>query len=154
MRITIDHEKAAAKSCVAAHRLIRKRLRVLAAWRQVSGSHDEALILMAVVVITGDLLAKVDGSGVENANPVSLKGRGCTITKIAEVTGLNRETARRAVNKLVNRGILERSADRSVQFAHGKIQSENARRIGRMQLEEFARTADDLLREGVLTLDA
>lgn len=156
MRITIDQEQAVAKSRIAAWRIIGMRLRLLALWREVTGGDDESLILMAVIAITGDRLAAQDfSSEFENmANPIPRKMLGrCNISSIAEASGLNRETARRAIYKLIDRGILERAADRSIHFTEGRMQGENAYRISRIQLEEFARTANALLRDGVLTLD-
>lgn len=157
MRIAIDPEQAAAKSRIAAWRLIGMRLRLLALWREVTGGHDESLIVMAVIAITGDRLAGRDLSSefADMATPVPRKMLGkCNISSIAAATGLNRETARRAIYKLIDRGILERAADRSIHFKAGRMQGENAYRISRIQLEEFARTANALLRDGVLKPEA
>ena len=137
-------------------RLIGMRLRLLALWREVTGGHTESLILMAVIAITGDRLVRQEVSpelrDMSNPVPRALLGK-CTISGIAEATGLNRETARRAIGRLIQRGVLERCADGSIHFTPGRMQSDNARRISRMQLEEFTRTANALLREGVLRLD-
>lgn len=84
-----------------------------------------------------------------NTVPSRLLGR-CNISSIAAATGLNRETARRAINRLIDRGILERAPDRSIHFVPGRLQGPNAFRISEMQLEEFARTANVLMRDGVL----
>ncbi len=157
MRIAIDDAQAAAKSRTAAHRLIGMRLRLLALWRQVTGGHSESLVLMAVIAITGDRLAAQDVGAnftdMANAVPRPLLGR-CNVSSIAEATGLNRETARRVIQKLIERGILERSADRSIHFAEGRMQGTNAYLISRVQLEEFARTANALLKLGVLRIVA
>lgn len=157
MRIAIDKEQAVAKSRTAAQRLISMRLRLLALWREVAGGDDEALILMAVIAITGDrLAAQNSSSGFEDmAMPVPRKMLGkCNISSIAEATGLNRETARRAVHKLIERGVLERSVDRSIHFTEGRMQGPNAYRLSQLQLDEFARTANLLLRDGVLKISS
>jgi hypothetical protein len=153
--LVIDEEQASAKSRLAAHRLISMRLRLLALWREVTGGHEESLILMAVVAITGDRLMRADLTpelrNMAHPVPRKLLGR-CNISSIAAATGLNRETARRAINRLIERGILERAADRSILFTPGRMQGANAFRISELQLEEFARTANALMRDGVLSI--
>ena len=149
----MNKEVASAKSRLAAHRIISMRLRLISLWREVTGGHDESLILMAVVAITGDRLIRAnERAELRNmAHPVprELLGR-CNISSIALATGLNRETARRAIQRLIGRGILERGPDRSIHFVAGRMQGPNAFRISEMQLEEFARTANALMRDGVL----
>lgn len=157
MSLAIDEENACAKSRLVAHRLISMQLRLLELWQQVTGGHEEALIVMAIVAITGDRLTRSDlDPELRNmAHPVprALLGR-CNISSIAAATGLNRETARRAINRLIERGILERSADRSINFTTGRMQGANAYRISEIQREEFVRTANALVRDGVLTFTA
>jgi CRP-like cAMP-binding protein len=155
MRLVVDEEQACAKSRVAAHRLISMQLRLLTLWRDVTGGHEETLIVMAVVAITGDRLtrARVSPELRNMAHPVprTLLGR-CNISSIAAATGLNRETARRAINRLIDRGILERATDRSIHFTAGRMQGPNAFRISQTQLDEFARTTSALIRDSVLTV--
>ena len=157
MPLALDPEQACAKSRLAAHRLISMRLRVLALWRDLAGGHAESLILMAIVAITGDRLTRAEENpelrNMANAVPRSVLGE-CNISSIAVATGLNRETARRAINRMVARGILERSANRSIHFAPGRTQGPNAYRISKIQLEEFIRTANSLMRDGVIVFDA
>ncbi|HEV2594856.1 MAG TPA: hypothetical protein VGU01_06620 [Sphingomicrobium sp.] len=155
MSLIVDAEQANAKSRLVAHRIISMRLRLLALWRDVTGGHEESLIVMAVIAITGDRLTAADTDpDLRNmAHPVPRKLLGlCNISSIAAATGLNRETARRAINRLIDRGVLERAPDRSIHFTTGRMQSANAYRISHMQLEEFARTANALMRDGVLKL--
>ena len=144
-------------SRLAAHRLITMRLRLLELWREVTGGHEESLVLMAVIAITGDRLTRTDVTpelrNLDNPVPRELLGR-CNISSIAIATGLNRETARRVINRLIERGILERSANRSINFTAGRMQGPNAYRISEIQLDELTRTANVLLRDGVLTFQA
>ena len=153
MALIIDEERARSQSRFTAHRLISMRLRLLELWRSVTGSHDDSLVIMAVVAITGDRLKHTDPASQlrDMANPVprSLLGK-CNTASIAAATGLNREKARRVINRLVERGVLERSPDRSVHFPPGRMQGPNAFKLSRIQLEEFTRTANELLREGVI----
>ena len=132
------------------------RLRLIALWRQVTGGHYESLILMAVIAITGDRLTarevSRDFENMANAVPKPLLGK-CNVSSIAAATGLNRETARRVIHKLVTCGILERSPDRSIHFTEGRMQGDNAYMVSRVQLEEFTRTANALLRVGVLKIE-
>ena len=156
MPLTIDEEKACAKSRLAAHRLISLQLRLLQLWRDVTGGQEEALIVMAVVAITGDRLTRLDlDPELRNmAHPVPRKLLGrCNISSLAVATGLNRETARRVINRLIRRGILERSPDRSINFTAGRMQGPNAYRISEIQREEFVRPANALVRDGVLSLE-
>lgn len=129
-------------------------LRVLDRWREVTGGDAETLIIMAVVAITGDRLIQPDLSpelrDIAHPVPRKLLGR-CNISSIAAATGMNRETARRAINRLIERGTLERAPDRSVHFVPGAMQGRNAYLISEAQLEEFVRTANALMRDGVLT---
>ena len=155
LQIIVDPTQAVAKSRVTAWRLIGMRLRLLALWRGITGGHDESLILMAVVAITGERVAAQDLNSEfqDMATPVPRKMLGrCNISSIAEATGLNRETARRAIRRLMDQGILERGPDRSIHFTEGRMQGANAYRISQTQLDEFARTANALLRDGVLKL--
>src|SRR3954468_17949082 len=114
MPLAINEEEACAKSRLAAHRLISMRLRLLALWQEVTGGHDESLVVMAVVAITGDRLTRIDVipelRSMAHAVPRALLGK-CSISSIAAATGLNRESARRVVNRLIERGILQRSPD-------------------------------------------
>lgn len=154
MPLEIVKAEASRKSRLAAYRLISMRLRLLEMWQQVTGGHNESLVMMAVIVITGDRLAGANADpkfrNMANALPKELLGR-CNISSIAAATGLNRETARRVVNKLLAGGTLERSPDRSVNFAPGRMQGENALRLSQVQLDEFVRTANALIRDGVLS---
>ena len=157
MPLNINEEEACAKSRVAAHRLISMRLRLLEAWREVTGGHEEALVVMAVVAITGDRLTRIDVApelqNMAHAVPTPLLGK-CNISSIASATGLNRETARRVVNRLIEKGVLQRSSSRSINFTAGRMQGPNASLISRFQLEEFVRTANALIRDGVLAIEA
>lgn len=133
------------------------QLRMLALWRQVTGSDEESLIIMGVIAITGDRLTNYKDASPElrdMANPVprSLLGK-CNIRSIAGATGMNRETARRRIKGLIDRGVLERGPGRSIHFTAGRIQGENAYRISQMQLDEFTRTANALMRDGLLAFD-
>lgn len=157
MPLTVNDDQACAMSRIAAHRIISMRLRLLALWRDATGGHEESLILMAVIAITGDRLTRAEVSpelrNMAHPVPRTLLGR-CNISSIAAATGLNRETARRAINRLCERGVLERAPDRSIHFVPGRMQGPEAYRISAMQLEEFARTANALMRDGVLTFCA
>lgn len=154
--LAIDEEQACAKSRLVAHRLISLQLRLLELWRDIAGGHEEALIVMAVVAITGDRLTRLDvRAELRNmAHPVprALLGK-CNISSLATATGLNRETARRVINRLIERGVLERSPDRSINFTAGRTQGPNAYRISKIQRDEFVRTANALMRDGALVFE-
>lgn len=155
MPIALDNEQAQARSRVAAHRIISMLLRVFSSWRDVTGGHDETLVLMAVIAITGDRLmgqgAPSEFSDMANVVPQELLGR-CNISSIAAATGLNRETARRVVNRLIERGSLQRTNGRDIQFSPGRIQGPNGKLLSKKQMEDFVRTANALIRDGVLVV--
>lgn len=154
LRIILDEEMARANSRSVAHHLINFALRLNEMWRVACGGHQEAMVVMAIVAITGDRLSRseIDPSlrNMANAVPRDLLGH-CNLSSIAAASGLNRETARRVVNRLVEAGLLTRSAEGLVYFAPGRLQAEPAKALNTRQIEEFCRTADGLAREGILT---
>lgn len=156
MRLVIHESNARAQSRLAAHRLISMRLRLLEFWRGVTGGHNESLVIMAVIAITGDRLNQRDLPpklrDMAHAVPVTLLGL-CNLSSIAAATGLQRETARRVVNRLIERGVLQRSQDRSINFTPGRMQGPNAYHLSKVQLEEFTKTANELLREGIIVVE-
>jgi DNA-binding IclR family transcriptional regulator len=111
------------------------------------------MILLAVAAILGEGLARA-GIAAEYGSlgrPVepSLLPR-CNIASIAHATGLNRESTRRKVNDLIQRGLLERRADGTIGFRTGVLQEDWARKMVRRQLIEAAALANRLARLGVL----
>ncbi len=155
MRLIIEDEVKVGQSRLTFLRLVGMQLRLLNLWRDAAGGHQEALVQMAVAVILGDRAVSGDTPppllSLANPMPTSRMGR-CNLSSIAAATGLNRETVRRIVNRLVVDGPLIRSRNGVINFTPGWSQGPESERLAQMQLEEFYRTANLLLRDGVLSL--
>lgn len=146
---------AQSKARLVAMRLTSHTLRSMEYWSRLAGGYDEAMVLIAVAAITTDKLSRAPMTDYQmdlrNALDREIYAR-CSITSIAEATGLNRETARRKVNELVERGYLQRAGRGSVAFRAGFQQEPLVRDAVNAQLEAFRRTAEALVRDGVLIL--
>lgn len=153
MKIIVDEEARITQSRVTFVRLISLQLRLMELWWAAAGGHKEALVQMAVGAINGDRVTR--GAHEEHlrsfghAMPRSLMTK-CNLSSIASATGLNRETVRRVVDRLTVNGPLVRSPDGSINFIEGWSQGPETQQLGDAQLDEFSRTANLLLREGVL----
>lgn len=150
----MDPEARALHSRVTFVRLVGLQLRLMELWRGAAGGHQEALVQMAVGVINADRVTRSITDprlrSLNNAMPTSLMTK-CNLSSIAAATGLNRETVRRVVNRLVANGPLVRSPDGSVNFVEGWAQGPETKELGEAQLDEVCRTVNLLLREGVLS---
>lgn len=144
------------KTRAAAIRLASLTLRCMENWSRAAGGYDEAMIVVAVVAITSERLMR---SGVptgyeklEQAFPVENLAP-CSISSIAAATGLNRETARRKVDQLVQAGFLTRSKAGGVRFRDGLLQDPRTIELISSQLEAFRRAAEGFIRDEVLTVE-
>jgi len=155
MPIVVDPDQASAKSRIVAIRMALLTLRCMEKWRRDVRDYDSAMILVAVVAITAERLIRggldEEMQSLETALPRERLGR-CNISSIAAGTGLNRETARRKVNELVAGGYLVRTDGGGVEFAPGLLQEPATIELVRSQLEAVARTANALIRDGVLRM--
>lgn len=124
-------------------------------WSRLAGGYDEAMILVAVGAIKTDKLSRTQMTDyqLDLANPLDQSTYAeCSIASIAQATGLHRETARRKVNDLIKRGYLQRAGRSSVIFREGFQQEPFVQDAIDAQLEAFRRTAEKLVRDGVLDL--
>jgi len=154
--LTISDEAARGKSRLVALRVASLTLRLMANWRQPFKDADSIMILLAIIVITGEKLtrAKLKPDLQNLARPISQSELApCNLNSIAVATGLNRETTRRKVNRLVNAGLVVRDGDGSVRLGPGVPQREEPAAIIRSQLETLVRTMNELLREEVVLSD-
>ena len=153
MKLIMDEQTRIAQSRVTFVRLARMQLRLMDLWREGAGGHQEALVQMAVGAILGDKVTRVELDAnirsLSNPMPVTQRTK-CNLSSISAGTGLNRATVRRVVNRLIESGPLVRSADGSINFIDGWSQGAETQRLGEAQLNEFSRTANLLLRDGVL----
>jgi hypothetical protein len=153
MQLTIDKQASAAMSRLTAIRLALLTSRAMENWRAGVGDNESAMILLAVVAITGERLTRADLP--EDLCSVSTPlppgyAAGCNISSIAAATGLNRETTRRKVAGLIGRGYLARSEGGEICFPADRQQDPETLDFVLRQLEAVARFANDALRDGVL----
>lgn len=130
-------------------------LRCMEHYRDVAGDQDSALIMLAVVAISAERLTR--GSlaeelrSLESPFPQDQLGV-CNVSSIAVATGFNRETARRHVNRLIERNILERGSDGSIQFATGYLQDGKIADLLQAQLDTLGRSVTEFLRMGAMVI--
>lgn len=145
------------QSRIAGIRMVLLTLRMMEHWRKAAGDYNSAMVLLAVVAVSGEKLtrAELEGELRDLKTPIDRSALApCNISSIAAATGFNRETARRYVNRLVDDGVLIRTPDGSVRIVEGYVQRASTTELIAMQLEAFTRTANDLLKAGVLRLSA
>ena len=114
------------------------------------------MIMLAVAVINTESLNRTklleqDIADLKRSAPPSLLRR-CNISSVALATGLNRETTRRKVAQLVDLGMLAKACDGHV-YLHPELSiREQLVETIRSQLDTFAKTTNELLRDGTLHL--
>jgi hypothetical protein len=152
MPLTVNETTMTRKSRIVALRLVLLTLRCMENWKHDVDDYDRAMILVAVAAITAERLLRIesseDYSALNDPLPLGLIAK-CNVSSIAAATGLNRETTRRKVDKLVELGLLVR-IDGSITFAPGVVQEPSTKDLVRRQLDDIVRTANELLRDGVL----
>ena len=146
-------QRAGGESRLAGIQTAMLTLRCMEHYREVAGDHESALVLLAVVAISSERLTRVGLPGelrsLDTPFPYDELGT-CNISSIAVATGFNRETARRYVNRLVERGILQRGEDNTIQFAPGYLQSGTIADLLQMQLDTLSRSVNEFLRMGAM----
>jgi hypothetical protein len=153
MQLTIDKQASTAMSRLTAIRLALLTSRAMENWRAEVGDNESAMILLAVVAISGERLTRTELP--ENLRSVQTPlppgyAAGCNISSIAAATGLNRETTRRKVSSLMERGFLCRGADGEIGFPAARQQDPDTLDFIMRQLEAVTRFANDSIRDGVL----
>lgn len=153
MQLSIDDRQAAQNSRLTAIRLALPISRCMEIWSGGERDPETVLILIAVISITSE---KFTRSGLdpgfralENYLPLE-QLQGCNVASIAAATGLNRETARRRVEKLIGDGSLIRTASGDIALPPARVQEPAALELVRKQLDAVVRFANELLRDGVL----
>jgi hypothetical protein len=153
MLLALDNDALQANSRLTAIRLALLTSRSMENWREGVGDNDSAMILLAVVAITGERLTRTELPealrSVATALPPGVAA-GCNISSIAAATGLNRETTRRKVNLLVEAGYLVRSGEGEIGFPVERQQDPATIDFVRRQLEAVVRFANEAVRDGVL----
>ena len=129
-------------------------MRAMEKWRANLSDYDCVMIMIAVIAITSEPLmrAGLDAEFRTLRTPIDPKlVRKANISSIAHATGLNRETARRKINDLIEQDLLARLDDGSIGFRPGLVQEDRIRDQVRGQLGEIAMIANQLKKIGVLT---
>ena len=156
MALVVDDRKAEGFSRLVSIRLTMLTLRCMENWRTGIDDCEKALILVAVMAISGERFTRseeLDEDLKSLRNPVPPERLPpCNISSIAAATGLNRETARRKVIELAEAGILDRSANGMVSFKSGFLERKAMSELVRRQLEAVVRVMNDLIREGPVKL--
>ena len=106
------NERAGGQSRLAGIEVALLILRLMERLREQTGDHTSALVLLAVIAITSEKLTRADLEpklhSIEAAvSPERLTK--CNVSSVASATGMNRETTRRYVLRLISRGVLERA---------------------------------------------
>jgi len=159
--LSVQREVAEAKSRLAHLSLLSLNLRLMENWRSLQitawGSvmdYESTMIVMAIIVISAEKLLRTDlDSELETlAQPLPQERLSrVNFSSIAAATAINRETVRRKVSDLLERGVVVRDED-GVRMAHGSIKFESLREIIDAQLDAVTRTANHLSRVGILSL--
>ena len=145
-------EAAAAKNRLVGIRLAMLTLRLMENWRRLFGDNDTALIALAIVTIMSERLmrSQLDPAHESLTEPMPLEAlTKCNLSSVAAATGLNRETVRRKVNRLIVIGLVVKE-DGAIRLAPGFTQQMVARDVVQQQFDEWRRTTADLVRFGVV----
>jgi IclR-like helix-turn-helix domain-containing protein len=148
-------DKVTAKCRLVGIRMTLLTLRMRENWARLFGGDEEAMIGLAIVATVSERLlrSEIDPHLESLEKPMPLEElSSCNITSIATATGLNRETARRKVNALVERGLLVKDKG-GIRLAPGFTQQESACATVRSQADEVRRAINDLIRAGVIDIE-
>jgi hypothetical protein len=130
-------------------------LRLMEHWRSHLGvDTDSALIVLATLSVTMEKLTRSEVEpalrDVQSTLPSDILTK-CNVSGIAEATGLNRETARRKVNSLVDAGILLRDNEGWLRVSPGYTRTVPTSALLTRHLETFVHASNEFLRERVVT---
>lgn len=153
MSLVIDGDSADANSRLTAIRVAILTTRCMEIWRRGTRDAVTAMIMVAVVAIRSERLTRgklgSDLKSLSQVVPDGLLGT-CNVSSIAAATGLNRETARRRVNALIQSGSLVRTEDGEIALPPGRVQEPEIREMIRKHLEAITRFVNESMRDGVL----
>ncbi|WP_338501664.1 hypothetical protein V6R86_02155 [Sphingomonas kaistensis] len=146
--------RAGGESRLAGIQMAMLTLRCMEHYRDVAGDHDSALIMLAVVAISAERLTRGGLADelrtLETPLPPEYIGT-CNVSSIAVATGFNRETARRHVNRLIERQVLQRGPDGTIGFTAGYMQSGQIAELLQVQLDTLGRSVTEFVRMGAMT---
>jgi hypothetical protein len=133
-------------------------LNMFLATHRIMSEHETmnpSMLLIYVTVVTGNIQKLMRERNVPpEFSSTAVLPREWVVpmsrSAIAAATGLPRETVRRHIAQLVERGVLIEDPRGGVTITPGAIQSRGYEPLLEKLLTEFARTADVLLRSGVI----
>ena len=155
-RLVAHPANLSAKSRLIGIRLATLTLRLRGNWTALLGDADTAAIALAIVAIGAERLLReeLDEELESLAVPMPSEAfASSNISSIAIATGFNRETARRKVEQMVQRGMVVRQGSQ-IMLAPGFTQREDVLDLITQQLDELRKTVNELIREGVITVEA
>ena len=156
MALVIDTKAADETSRLTGIMLALLTTRMMELWRRGPRDSDTAMIMVAVAAITAERFTRGglsdDQKTLDWAMPLD-KLAPCNVSSIAAATGLNRETARRRVNKLVRSGELIRSENGEIAFPLGRMQDPATARLVRKQLEAVTRFVNEAMKDGTVRVE-
>lgn len=152
--LAICEAEVGLKGRVIGLRMALMTLRVMEHWRQHLGvGYEEAMIVLATAAITMEKFTRSEFEpeleNIRNAVP-SARLSKCNVSSIAVAVGLNRETARRKVNRLVANGMLLKDRDGSLRLSPEYTRSVPTSDMMKRQLETLVHTANEFVRDGIL----
>lgn len=153
MPLFVDDELATSSSRLSMVRMGMFMLRSMELWRAAVDDCEKALILLAIMTISGERFTRGQGldgplRDLRTSFPED-QLLACNVSSIAAATGFNRETTRRKVNELIEAGVIIRS-NRKLRFRPDFVERGDAMGIVRRQLEAIVRLTNDLIRDGVV----
>ena len=130
-------------------------LRLMEHWRSHLGiDTDSALIVLATLSVTMEKLTRSEIEpalrDLKRTMPPDRLTK-CNVSGIAEATGLNRETARRKVNALVDSGILLRDNEGWLRVRPEYTRTVPTAALLKCHLETLVQASNEFLREKVVT---
>jgi len=156
MGLAIDSEGADANSRLTGIRLAVLTTRIMELWRRGTRDADTAMIMVAVAAITAERFTRSglsdDMKALDQTIPLEILAP-CNVSSIAAATGLNRETARRRVNALVDAGALVWSEGGEIVFPIGRMQDPETAALVRKLLEAVTRFVNESVKDGALRID-
>ena len=153
MPLSVDEQQFEKNGRLAGIAIAAFVLRSMEKWRVNLTDYDCVMIMVAVIAITSEPLLRADLDPQYRSLRTPIDPglvRKANIASIAHATGLNRETARRKVNDLIEQGLLARFEDGSIGYRPGLIQEDRIRDQVRGQLGEIAMLVNQLRKIGVL----
>ena len=153
MQLLIDPEGADRNSRVTGIRLAILLTRLMEQWRLGRFDAENALIIVAVIAITSEKLVRAGLTetqrSLEEYLPLA-RLQGCNVSSIAAATGINRETVRRRVRRLMDEGALIRTDAGEIALPPDRVNDETALTLVRRQLEAVTRFMNESIRDGAV----